>query len=308
MTLKQLEVFVAIAGTGSFSKGADKTGITQSTASQHIIGLEKELGIRLFDRGRDGAMLTVAGKLFLGRAGKILSDCEGSRTAIRRFLNMEDVTLKVGASDVFGALTIPSLLGQFRQEHPKVCLDVRHGNSREIVRQLIDEDVELGFVGGCFEDERITFEPLGEDAIVCAVSPELNVGVKGSLSQAQLCKVPVIVMENGSGTQKAVYEALSRTWINKDSLDIAASLGSSEAIKQALLSGAGYAFVSERVIAEELKSGQLLAVRIPGLRISRKLYAARREGRELSPAAAAFMDMMIGHCKINQVEKGAAHE
>lgn len=295
MTLKQLEVFAAIAETGSFSKGAEKIGITQSTASQHIMGLEEELGIRLFDRGKGGTLLTEAGKLFLSRAGKILSDCDGSRTAIRRFLGMEDVTLRVGASDVPGAWMIPALLGLFQKVHPKVRLEVHQGNSRSVLRQLADEEVELGFIGGRFEDDRISFEQMGEDSLVCAVSPDLSAGRKGSLSQAQLCKVPLIAREDGSGTQKAVYEALAGTWINKGSLSIVARFGNSDAIRRALLNGAGYAFISARVISEELAGGQLTAIRIPGVQITRKFYAARREARELSPAAAAFLELMLSH-------------
>jgi DNA-binding transcriptional LysR family regulator len=293
MTLKQLEVFVAIAAMGSFSKGAEKAGITQSTASQHILGLEDELGVRLFDRGRGGALLTEAGKLFFSRAGRILSDCDGSRTAIRRFLGMEDVTLRVGASDIAGAWMIPVVLARFQKEHPKVRLEVHQGNSRSVLRQLVDEDVELGFTGGRFEDERILFEQMGEDSLVCAVSPELNAGGKRSLSQAEFCKVPLVEREDGSGTQKAVYEALAGTWINKDSLTIVARLGNSEVIRQALLNGAGYAFISERAISEELANGELTTIRIPGVQITRKFYAARREGRELSPAAAAFLGFML---------------
>lgn len=293
MTLKQLEVFVAIAETGSFSKGAEKNGITQSTASQHILGLEEELGIRLFDRGRGGALLTEAGKLFFSRAGKILSDCAGSRDAIRRFLCMEDVTLRVGASDVAGSYMIPSLLGTFRKIHPNVRLEVIQGNSRSVVRKLADEKVELGFLGGRFDDERILFEQMGEDPLVCAVSPELDIGHKASLSQAELCKVPLIAWEDGSGTQQAIFEALTGTWINKDSLTIVARLGSSEAIRRALLNGAGYAFISERAISEDLASGQLTAIKVPGVQINRKFYAARRDGRELSPAAAAFLELML---------------
>lgn len=293
MTLKQLEVFVAIAETGSFSKGAEKNGITQSTASQHILGLEEELGIRLFDRGRGGALLTEAGKLFFSRAGKILSDCAGSRDAIRRFLCMEDVTLRVGASDVAGSLMIPSLLGTLRKIHPNVRLEVVQGNSRSVVRKLADEKVELAFLGGRFDDERILFEPMGEESLVCAVSPELDSGHKASLSQAELCKVPLIAWEEGSGTQKAIFEALTGTWINKDSLTIVARLGSSEAIRCALLNGAGYAFISARAISEELARGQLTAIKVPGVKITRKFYAARRDGRELSPAAAAFLELML---------------
>lgn len=297
MTLKQLEVFVAVAETRSFSRGADKTCITQSTASQHIQGLEEELGIRLFDRGRGGALLTEAGKLLVARARKILAECDESRSAVRRFVGMEDVVLRVGASNTPGTCLIPSLLDQFHKHYPNVRLEVLQGDSTSVIEQLVAEEVELGFIGGRFNDERIHFEALGEDTIVCAVSPDIAAKSKQSLSQAELCKVPMIVREQGSGTQKAVYEAFAGTWINKDSLRIVAVLGSSEAIRRALLNGTGYAFISSMVISEELSHGQLSTVRIPGLNISRKFYAARRDGRELSPAAAAFWDLMISRWK-----------
>jgi DNA-binding transcriptional LysR family regulator len=134
---------------------------------------------------------------------------------------------------------------------------------------------------------------MGEDTIVCAVSRDRSDAAKKSLSQAELCKVPLIVREQGSGTQKAVYEALVKTWISRESLRIVAVLGSSEAVKRALLEGAGYAFISSLSISEELASGLLKSVRIPGLTVTRKFYATHRSGRELSPAATAFLSLML---------------
>lgn len=298
MTLKQLEVFVAVAETGSFSRGADRTCITQSTASQHIQGLEDELGSRLFDRGRGGALLTEAGKLLLGRAKKILTDCDESRSAIRRYLGMEDVVLKIGASNTPGICLIPAMLGQFQAACPRVRLEVSQGDSRSVVQRLVNEEIELGFIGGRYEDDRVHFDPIGEDTIVCAVSSSKVTTPSKSLSQAELCTVPLIVREPGSGTQQAVYDALAGTWIRQDSLKVVAVLGSSEAVKRALIEGAGYAFVSSRSITEELSNGQLVTVRIPGLNITRKFYAAHRSGRELSPAARAFFDMMLASSEL----------
>jgi len=302
MTLKQLEVFVAIAETYSFSKGAEKTCITQSTASQHIQGLEEELGIRLFDRGRGGALLTEAGKLFFGRVRKILNDCDDSRSAIRRFMGMEDVVLRVGASNIPATWLIPGVLGKFLKQCSKVRLEVTQGDSRSVINRLANEEIELGFTGGRFDDDRISFEPMGQDMIVCAVSSGLGSGRKQSLSQAELCKIPLVVREDGSGTQKAVYEALAGTWISKDALNIIAVLGSTEAIRRALLNGAGYAFVSIMSVAEELANGKLMAVRIPGVNINRKFYAARRDERELSPAASAFLELMISSWQNNNLD------
>jgi DNA-binding transcriptional LysR family regulator len=293
MTLKQLEVFVAVADTSSFSRGAEKSCITQSTASQHIQGLEEELAVRLFDRGRGGALLTEAGKLFYSRARRILSECDESRSAVRRFLGMEDVVLKVGASNIPGTCLIPAALGRFQAECPRVRLEVSQGDSRSVLQQLLAEDIELAFTGGRYDDDRIHFEEMGDDTIVCAVSREKNETAKKSLSQAELCKVPLVVREQGSGTQKAVYDALAKTWISRESLRIVAVLGSSEAVKRALLEGAGYAFVSSMSISEEVAGGSLMTVRVPGLAVTRKFYAAYRSGRELSPAAAAFHSMML---------------
>jgi DNA-binding transcriptional LysR family regulator len=297
MTLKQLEVFVAVADAHSFSKGAEKTCITQSTASQHIQSLEEELGIRLFDRGRGGALLTAAGKLFYSRARRILSECDESRSAVRRFLGMEDVVLHVGASSIPATCLIPAKLGKFQDVCPRVRLEVSQGDSKSVVQQLVSEDIELGFIGAHFDDDRIHFEVMGEDIIVCAVARERITSTKFSLSQAELCRVPLLVREQGSGTQQAVYEALAGTWISRESLRIVSVLGSSEAVKRALLEGAGYAFVSSMSISEELANGTLSTVRIPGISITRKFYAVTRSGRELSPAATAFLSLMLASSK-----------
>jgi DNA-binding transcriptional LysR family regulator len=206
---------------------------------------------------------------------------------------MEDVVLKVGASNIPGTCLIPAALGRFQAECPRVRLEVTQGDSRSVVQQLVAEDIELGFIGGRYDDDRVHFEEMGQDTIVCAVSRDRIDSSKKSLSQAELCKVPLVVREQGSGTQKAVYEALAKTWISRESLRVAAVLGSSEAVKRALLEGAGYAFVSSMSIGEELAGGSLTTVRIPGLSITRKFYAAYRSGRELSPAAAAFLSLML---------------
>ena len=293
MTLKQLEVFLAIARTCSFSKGAEELLITQSTASQHIQTLEEEFGVRLFDRGQSGSLLTEAGKLFLERARRICSECETSLKTMHRFRDMEDVVLRVGASSIASTRLIPAMLGSFIEKCPKVRLEVIQGDSSSIVQQLIAEGVELGFTGCCFDEDLVKFTPVSEDSIICVVSPDLLDHGKKSLSQAELCKVPMVMREKGSGSQHTVYVALAGTWIRKEALRIVAELGSDEAVKRAVLNGTGYAFISSMSVAEELNSGRLVTVRIPNVDIKRKLFAATRAGRELSPAAQAFLELMI---------------
>ena len=75
MTIRQLELFVAVAETASFSKGAEQMALTQSTVSQHIAALEKEMKARLLDRTSRGIFLTAGGEVFLQYARRVLSEC-----------------------------------------------------------------------------------------------------------------------------------------------------------------------------------------------------------------------------------------
>jgi DNA-binding transcriptional LysR family regulator len=203
--------------------------------------------------------------------------------------------LRVGASNIPGTQLIPAVLGRFLELCPKVRLEVVQGDSGAVIRQLVAEEIELGFIGGHYDDNQVECETMGEDSIVCVVSPDLVQSAKYSLSQAELCKVPLVVREQGSGTQQAVYEALAGTWIRKEALRIVAELGSDEAIKRAVLNGTGYAFISRMSVADEIANGRLVVIRIPGVNITRKFYVSRRAGRDLSPAAGAFRDIMLNH-------------
>ncbi|MGE3550744.1 MAG: LysR family transcriptional regulator, partial [Geobacter sp.] len=109
MTLKQLELFLAITDQRSFSRGAEVVSLVQSTASQHIRSLEEELGSRLFDRSKKGVYLTEAGRLFEQHARRICTDCDDARLAMRRFAGAEEAILRVGASTIPAACLIPDL-------------------------------------------------------------------------------------------------------------------------------------------------------------------------------------------------------
>src|SRR5690242_20104068 len=98
MNLKQLEVFLAVAETGSFSRGAEATLLTQSTVSQHVAALEGELGLALFDRTGRGAHLTEGGKVLLVRAKRVVAEMEEIRQTIRSFRGLETGLLRVGGS------------------------------------------------------------------------------------------------------------------------------------------------------------------------------------------------------------------
>ncbi|HEY6009090.1 MAG TPA: selenium metabolism-associated LysR family transcriptional regulator [Geobacteraceae bacterium] len=288
MNLKQLEVFLAVADSGSFSRGAEATFITQSTVSQHIAALEQEFGIRLLDRTGRGALLTEAGKLLAEHARRVVREAREVETALSRFKGVEDVHLRVGGSNIPGSYMIPAALPRLLSRYPGLRLTLVEGGSRAILERLLAEEVEIGVVGSMFDMEGVDFTPLGHDEVRLVVPNGHRWCGRSAVTLDELADEPVIMREVGSGTGQTVADALQRAGLSPARLRVRLVLGSNEAIKQAVGGGVGVAFLSGLSVQGELARGELEEVPVEGVQIARRFYLAARNGRELSPAAAAF--------------------
>lgn len=290
MTFKQLEVFLAVADTRSFSKGGEAVSLAQSTASQHIRALEDQLQARLFDRSASQVTLTEAGRLFYDHAARICRCCSEAIEAVRRFQGLEQATLRVGASTIPAAFLIPDLLGRFCTAWPGVRLELQQGDTREVLRLLQDDLVELAVVGGCPTESPFTFEEIGDERIVLVGASDRV--QQQSIRIDDLTQLPIITRESGSGTRQAVDNCLLKTGVDPKGLRIVAQLGSSEAVRRAVLGGGGYAFISSLAVARELADGTLTMVNVQDFEVKRSFYLVWLSGRTLSPAAEAFRDLI----------------
>lgn len=292
MNLKQLEVFLAVAETGSFSRGAEKSFITQSTVSQHISSLEQEFGLRLFDRTGKGALLTSGGRILAENARRLLKDARGVEEAIRRFKGVENVVLNVGGSNVPGSYMIPAALPLLFGRFPGMRVVLVQAGSREILNLLEREEIESGVVGSTFAAEGFTFIPLGNEEIRLVVPGGHRWQGRAMVTCGELAEEPFVMRESGSGTGRTVSNALMKAGVDPARLRVKAFLGSNEAVKRAVAGGVGVTFVSPMSIQGELARGELVEVAVEGVRIVRGFFLAQLAGRELSPAAAAFAEVM----------------
>ena len=292
MNLKQLEVFVAIAESGSFSRGAEAACITQSTASQHVAALEDACGVRLLDRTGRGAVVTEAGKLLLAHARRVLAALRGTDQAIRQFRRAEGVELRVGGSTIPGTYLVPRAMARLRERAPGILVRVELGDSSAVLALLRDEAVELAIVGSRVEELDLAGEALGHDEILLVVGRGHPWWSRPAVSLAEVMEQPLLLREQGSGTGSVVMEALGRAGLAQAALRVAAVLSSSEAVKQAVRAGCGSAFLSAVAVAGELTRGELAAVPVEGLAITRTFTLAWRRGRTLSPAAEVFRDVL----------------
>jgi LysR family transcriptional regulator, low CO2-responsive transcriptional regulator len=292
VNLKQLEVFINVAESGSFSKGAEASFITQSTVSQHISALESEFGLKLLDRTGKGALLTEGGKLLLERARRLVDYSREIPLALARFKGVEEAALHIAGSGIPGEYMIPAALPLLISRFPGLTLILLQGDSREVLEKLMTEEVEFAVVGGHFAEESLEFTPFARDELVLiAPSGHRWSGLSG-ISIEELLGEPFVVRESGSGTGKASAEALREAGIDPSRMRVAAHLGSNEAVKRAVIAGVGVSYVSAISVQRELTQGALVQVPVAGVGIRRQFYLARRKGRELSPAAVAFSAVM----------------
>lgn len=288
MNLRQMEIFVAVAESGSFSRAAESVLLTQSTVSQHISALENEMGVRLFDRVGRGAELTEAGLLFRRHVRQVLAECADLRQAMARFQGLEDSQLTVGASNIPANYLVPNMLPILAASYPGIVLSVITGDSREIIDRLVVGEMPLAVVGDCFANDAVEYSPLVTDTLLLVVGKGHPWWDRQSVARVELATTPLIVREVGSGSGSAVDQVLQRAGLDPAELRIAARFGSNEAVKQAVVSGFGAAFLSSLSIERELAYGGLAVVSVEGVTISRRFWLAVRRDRTLSPAAQAF--------------------
>jgi LysR family transcriptional regulator, low CO2-responsive transcriptional regulator len=288
MNLKQLEVFINVAESGSFSKGAEATFITQSTVSQHISALESEFGIKLLDRTGKGALLTEGGKILLEQARRLVEHAREIPLALGRFKGIEEAVLRIAGSGIPGEYMIPASLPLLISRFPGLTLVLVQGDSREVLAKLLAEEVEFGVVGGWLAEDGLEFTPFASDELVLIAPPGHRWSQGSPILLEELLRETFVLRERGSGTGKAASDALWEAGIDPSRLRVAAHLGSNEAVKRAVMAGVGVSFVSAISVQRELEHGALVQVSVTGVAIRRQFYLAKRKGRELSPAALAF--------------------
>lgn len=291
MDLRRLEVFAKVFECRSFSRAAEEVYLSQPTVSGHIKSLEEELGVRLFDRLGREILPTRSADLLYEYAQRILALVQEAQRAMDAFLGRLRGELVVGGSTIPGQWVLPAFIGRFRLLHPEVKVTLKIGDTRQIVEQVLSGELEAGLVGATMEEERLSFTPLMDDYVCLAAWPGHPYG--DSLKAKDLGTVPLVFREPGSGTRMFLTKALKKAGLEVSDLNVAAEMGSTMAVVQAVRSQVGLGFVSRRAIVEELAAGRLTEVAVAGLDLRRRFYLVVRKKRTHSPSAQAFIALCM---------------
>ncbi len=294
---KDLEVFCQVVERGSFSLAARAVHLAQATVSERIAALEEKVGTQLLDRLGRQSVPTRAGKLLYRRARDQLELRRRTNLELEALRDVHRGWLAIGGSTLPGDYLLPGAIARFRRQYPAVTVTATIGDSQGIADRVVDGTLELAVVGAHERSSHLTATRLWQDELVLVVPRAHPWARRKTVEVAALGREPLILRPAGSGTRRLFAEQLRRAHgIELDALTIAAELGSTTAVKQAVACGLGVAVLSTRAIAAELAAGQLACLRLRGLRLERSFALIRDRRRSRSPLAVALSRFLTdGH-------------
>ena len=293
MDARQFEIFVKVAELGSFSKAAEALFLTQPTVSEHIRGLEEELGVRLLDRLGRGAAPTKAGQLLLGYARRILELHREARQALDQFQGRMSGELVAAASTIPGEYVLPALIGRFKEKYPDVAISLLIGDTQRVVEWVLEGRAEVGVSGAQINHRALEYRELMPDELVLVVSSAHPWHGKKIATLEEVRAEPLIVRERGSGSRHTLERALAEVGLDLGAFRVVGEMGSTQAIKQAVKAGVGISLISKRAVTEECQHGILHCVKVKDLRFSRAFYLVVNKTRSRSPLAEAFRAFLV---------------
>jgi DNA-binding transcriptional LysR family regulator len=290
MNLHQLELFVAVADHGSFTRAAEALHISQPSVSARIRDLEKSVGQPLFEQVGRRIYLTDAGQELKEHAEAIILRVAEARRAIDEIEGLQRGTLRVVATTTVGSYILPRVMGRFRRAYPGIALALDVTNWSRAVELLRHHRMDLAVLGPTDELEDMVVQDFVKNELVVAAAPTHPLAGRRGIPFAELSAYPVLVRERGSGTRSDTERLFAE---HSAELKVAMELRHSTAIKQGVAAGLGVSLLSTQAMGLELSNGTLVALDVEGLPLRRDWHIVHRHERRLPRAAAAFKELLL---------------
>jgi molybdate transport repressor ModE-like protein len=297
MNLTHLRALVYIADEGSLSAAARAMGLSQPAVTKQVQRMESELGLPLLARARHGQPeFTPAGERVLAFARETLARLQALEEELALLKEVRRGTLTLAASTIPGEYLLPRLLAAFRSarsaEVPQVDVQMTISDTADVVAKVLAGAADLGVIGSPLERPGLRLERLVQDEIVLVVPPLHPFARRQSVTAAELHDQPLILREEGSGTRRSVEKALLAAHASLPKERVVLTLGSTQAVLQAVAQGLGVGFVSARAAAQAQAAGLLVGVRLADVDLRRHLYLAYLPQRAGDPAVARFLQFV----------------
>jgi len=293
LDLRLLETFCRVVEERSFTRAALALHRSQASVSERIATLERDLGSRLLDRMGRETVPTAAGRALYSGARDLLARRAELGRELETLRGAGGGSVAIGASTIPGEYDLPRLMPRFLNEHPGTRFTLRIGDTREILSAMAAHDLDLGLVGYAGESEGLRLRPLWRDELILAVPATHGWAARRRIRVDRIAGERLLLREEGSGTQRFLEAALASVGIDPSDLDPVAELGSTTAIKQAVIAGLGISFLSRRAVESDRRAGLLATVAVAGVDLNRNIFLVDDPCRSLSDAAGKLSDFLL---------------
>jgi len=286
-TLRQLEVFLAVARTGSVSRAGTELAMSQSAVSSSLADLERQFDIRLFDRIGKRLRLSELGRSLRSRSEAVWDHAHELDAALA---NQADTTrLRVGATLTIGNYVAVPLMAQYMREKPGSAVRLDIANTEEIARRVANFEIDVGLIEGELSHSQLEVTAFRDDELAVFSSPSHALAKKRALTDDDLKRASWIVREHGSGTRQAFDRAM--TGILPD-LHITLELPHTEVIKRAVEAGLGLGCVSRLALTDAFRQGSLKPRPVPHRDFRRRFYFVLHRQKHVSAEIRRWLALL----------------
>lgn len=277
ITLRQLEIFLAVARREHVTLAAKDVHLSQSAVSTALAELADRLGGPLLERVGRRIVLNDRGRRLADDAAELLQRTTDLVQHYREGTTIKG-SLRIGASSTIGTYLLPSLVGTFVAAHPDVDVHLEIGNTEAIEQHLLSQQLDLAFTEGPSHHPLITATPWREDELKIIALPDHPLAKRRNVALHSLIGERWVMREAGSGT-RTVFEDAMRVHVEETETTLSVApltFGSSEAVKQGVRAGLGIGCLSELAVQREVASGDFVALRVRELDLRRRLWRISR--------------------------------
>ncbi|RDH85040.1 MAG: LysR family transcriptional regulator [endosymbiont of Galathealinum brachiosum] len=289
LTFQQLKLFESVSRLGSYTRAAEELFLTQPAVSIQIKRLEEQTGLPLFEKVGKKIFLTAAGKAMYEASSDILNRVDSLKNSIEELKGEVKGPLHLSVVTT-AKYFLPNLLGTFLQKYPDVEPKLKFTNRARVIERLMNNDDDFVIMGQVPKDDNLETYPFLNNILGIVASAGHPLANKKHITLKELARQRFLIRESGSGTRYVFDNLLKEHGVE---IEPYMELGSSEAIKQAVMAGLGIAVLSLHSVQLEREVNKLTVLNVEGFPLKRRWYAVHLKGRKLSLVARTFLEYIL---------------
>lgn len=291
-TLRQLQIFEASVRFGSFTRAAEALFLTQPTVSMQIKKLADTVGLPLFEQVGRTLRPTEAGNELYKACRQIFTTLSNLEMTMADLKGIRTGRLTLGAITTAKCFA-PEILGEFCHLYPGIEVALNVFNRDQIIDRIKNNEDDLYIMGQAPVEQTDDIEafPFAPNPLVLMAPRDHPLVGQTNIPLSRIAEEPMILREPGSGVRDVMLRLFDQQNLNPK---VRMELGSSEAIKHAIVAGLGLSVLSLHALALEGPDGPVALLDVEGFPIMRKWFIVHPKDKQLSLVARAFLEFAHG--------------